>query len=75
MQHLHEEWRRTVGMNGLGSPLTSWPVRCADQPKCASDREQRSVAKMDRDGIQDFRGIAPIAERRRTLPAQCKHRG
>ena len=27
MQHLHEEWRRTVGMNCLGAPLTSWPVR------------------------------------------------
>jgi hypothetical protein len=31
VQHLHEEWRRTVGMNGLGSPLTSWPVRRAPQ--------------------------------------------
>ncbi len=27
MEHLHDEWRRTAGMHGLGGPLPSWPVR------------------------------------------------
>ena len=26
VEHLHEEWRRTAGMHGLGGPMPSWPV-------------------------------------------------
>jgi len=26
VEHLHDEWRRTAGMHGLGGPLPSWPV-------------------------------------------------